>query len=85
MIEIYDKVYLDTHEASELLNIKSQTIIVWRWHKKYISYTSLGGKIYYDLDVLKEFMNSDKYKNFMSPKKKEVKTNELVRYEVEND
>lgn len=52
---------VDALQAAELLGVKVHTLAVWRCNKRYnIPFYKLGKKVYYDINDLNNFVESQK-------------------------
>lgn len=50
---------LSEKEVAELLRIKPQTLAKWRCHKRPLKYTKLWGRIYYNIEDVKEYIKNN--------------------------
>jgi hypothetical protein len=54
----YAQEYLDTKQAAEFLGLSTQTLEIWRVYGNGPRYTKLSQKVRYNINDLREFMNS---------------------------
>jgi len=55
--------YLTTHEVAELLRLSKRTLDNWRTQKTGPTWTKAGGRILYDTEDIKEWIESQKRKS----------------------